>query len=417
MPGDESLRGPGFSSATILASIRSVPEKKFPDAYTRSFLNYRDYVETEYSHSYIESGFAARVFRHEDGFFLHWTLEPKKMNLVARDGRYQAVFSLILRLEDGEGDLVLEKEEEIPLAVTPEQVRQHEWRSFAFQDILPVIPGRYNLFGLLKNKTTQDFTSFNCEVAVPGEKDGFGPSFLYHSREKVPPDQAGSLRAFTFGGNHYLVNSGNEFPAGSEMGAYVQVFGLRSKEMPLDRDASVLVEIRPAERGEAILSSKTRLSEALSEDRAGLDIRPFSLTSLKPGYYSAELSLADSGGKKLFTLKENFVLLAQAPPVLPWVYAKTHRPAPNPEHLFLVGLEYFQTRRYEEAFRAADWALKLKDEERARLLLARILYALGRFKESLAAARPVYEESRQREAAKILAASHAALKDWASALV
>ena len=417
LPGDESLRTPGFSSASLLASIRSVPEKKFSDAYARSFLDYKDYVETEYSHAYVESGFAASVFRHEGGFFLHWTVEPRKMNLVARGDRYQAVYSLILRLEDGQGNLVLEKEEEIPLALTPEQAKQHERRTFAFQDILPVIRGRYRLFGLLKNKTAQEFASFSCEVVVPEENAGFGPLLLYHSREKIGAAESRSLRAFTFSGNHYLVDAANEFPAGGEMGAYIQVYGLKDKDLAVDDEAFLLLEIRPADLEEAVLSLKTTLSEALTEDGTGLDIRPFSLASLKPGYYSAELSLADGDGGKLLTTREDFVLLAQASPVLPWVYAKTHRPTSHPEHLFLLAFEYFQTRQYDQALRAAEEAVKLKEEPRTRLLMARILYALGRFQDSVAAARPLYEESKSREAAKILAASHAALKDSTSALI
>ncbi|MBM3285424.1 MAG: GWxTD domain-containing protein, partial [Candidatus Aminicenantes bacterium] len=212
IPGEASLLAPAFSSASLLASVRSVPEKKFSDAYARSYLSYKDYIETEYSHAFIESDFAARVFWHDGGFFLHWTVEPKKINLVARGERFQAIYRLILRLEDRDGNLVLEKEEEIPLALTADQAKQHSQRSFAFQDILPVIPGHFRLFGLLQNKTAQDFTSFSREIAVPEKAPGFGPLLLYHSRETMPPAESRSLRVFTFGGIHYLVNAMNAFP-------------------------------------------------------------------------------------------------------------------------------------------------------------------------------------------------------------
>ncbi len=417
LPGDQSLQPPEFSSAAILASIRSVPEKKFSDAYARSFLSYKDYIETEYSHTYIESGFMGRVFRHAGGFFLHWTVEPIKMNLVAPGDRFQAVYSLILRLEDREGNLVLEKEEEIPLAVTSEQARQHERWTFAVRDILPVIPGRYKLFGLLKNKTTQDFTSFTSEVVVPEENSGFGPFLLYHSREKMQGDQSRWLRAFTFSGVHYLVNSANEFLAGGEMGTYIQLDGIKDENLEVDRGTSVLLEIHPADQKEVVLSLKKSLFEALTGERSGLDVGPLSLASLKPGYYSAELSLTDNDGKKLFTASVNFALLAQAVPVLPRVYARTHGPWPNAEHLFLLAFEYFQTRQYDQALRAADQAYKLKEEPRIRLLAARILYALGRFKDSVTVTIPLYEEGKSREAAEILAAGYAGLEDWTSALI
>ncbi len=71
--------------------------------------------------------------------------------------------------------MVLEKEEEIPLSITADQARQHSQRTFAFQDILPVIPGRFRLLGLLKNKTAGDFTSFSGDILVPEKRPAFGP--------------------------------------------------------------------------------------------------------------------------------------------------------------------------------------------------------------------------------------------------
>ncbi|MDH7513323.1 MAG: GWxTD domain-containing protein [Clostridiales bacterium] len=415
LPGDQTLQTPAFSSAAVLASIRSVPEKKFSDAYARTYLSYKDYVETEYTHAFIESGFVAKVFGHEGGFFLHWALEPKKMSFADRGERYQAVYGLILRLEDGEGNLVLEKEEEIPLAITPEQYKEHERRAFAFQDILPVVPGRFKLFGLLKNKTAQDFTSFSREIVVPEKAAGFSPLLLYHSREPMPASESRLLRAFTFGGTHYLVNAANEFPPGGVMGAYVQAPGLKGSSSALG--VFVLLEIRQAELEEPAFIQKWSLAETLTGEGTGIDTGPVSLVALKPGYYSAEVSLVGKDGKKILSARENFVLLAKALPVLPWVYARGHSPFPNPDHLFLFASQYFMTRKYDEAFKLADQAFALRDEPRTRLLLAKTLHALGRFQDSLEAAMPLYEGELSREAAKIIAACHASLKNWPTALV
>ncbi len=415
VPGDHSLQTPAFSSAAVLASIRSVPEKKFSDAYARTYLSYKDYVETEYTHAFIESRFAAKIFQHEGGFFLHWTLEPRKMSFADRGERYQAVYGLILRLEDGEGSLVLEKEEEIPLAITPEQYKEHERRAFAFQDILPVIPGRFKLFGLLKNKTAQDFTSFSREIAVPEKEAGFSPLLLYHSRETMPASQSRLLRAFAFGGTHYLVNAANEFPPGGEMGAYVRSRGL--KDSGSTSGVFVLLEIRQADLEEPALIQKRTLAESLTGEGDGIDTGPVSLASLKPGYYSVEVSLVGEDGKKILSARENFVLLAKALPVLPWVYARVHSPSPNPDHLFLLASQYVMTRKYDEALKLAGQAVALRDEPGTRLLLAKTFYALGRFQDSLEAAMPLSEGEQSREASKIIAACHAGLKNWPEALV
>jgi GWxTD domain-containing protein len=417
LPGDQVLQGSAFSSASVIASVRSFPEKKFSDAYARTYLSYKDYVETEYSHDFVESSFVARTFRQGGRFFVHWALEPKKINFADRGSSYQAAFDLVLRLEDNEGNLVLEKEEEIPLSVTPEQYKTHASQLFAFQDILPSIPGRFKLFGLLKNKTAQDFTSFSSVITVPeGAEDlRFGDLILYHSREKMSESQSRMLTAFSFGGNHYLVNTRNDFPVQGEMGAYIQVYNLKNKN--LDPKTFILLEIRSADAEGVALSQRKVLSEALSADGEGLDTGPFSLSSLKPGYYSVELSLGNENNQKLLTAKENIVLLSQPYPVVPWVYAKSHQPFPNSEHLFILSSEYFLTKQYQKAYGLADQALKLKDKPQTRILLAKILYALGRYQDSLAAVIPAYETAKSREAAKVVAADYAGLKDWASALV
>ncbi len=416
IPGEATLLAPSFSSASLLASLRSVPEKKFSDAYARSYLNYKDYIEIEYSHAYIESEFGAKVFWHDGGFFLHWTIEPKKVSLVEREGRFRANYSLILRLEDREGNLVLEKEEEIPLSITAEQARQHSQRTFAIQDILPVIPGHFRLFGLLKNKTTAEFTSFGGDFFVPEKRPAFGPLLLYHSQEKVRGAASPSLQAFTLDGTHYLVSAASEFTAKEELGIYLQASW--PDDTALGPSAALLIEVRPAGQEEPALRQKRNISDLEYIGSYGIDLGGFSLASIKPGYYEIEVALIEDGGKKTFTARENFVLFSRPQAALPWVYARVHGPAHSAEHLSLLASQYFMMKKYEDAVRLAEQAFKSKEEPPTRLLFARCLYGLDRFPEAIETVFPLQEDQRwSREAVKVIAASYAGLKDWAKALL
>jgi len=47
IPGESSYGLGAASSDLIVASIRQVPAKKYSDAYARSYLRYKDYIETE----------------------------------------------------------------------------------------------------------------------------------------------------------------------------------------------------------------------------------------------------------------------------------------------------------------------------------------------------------------------------------
>lgn len=414
LPGEKTLDMASFSSDTIISSVHSLPEKKFSDAYARSYLDYKDFVETEYTHNFVESSFEVKVFKNFNQFFIHWAVEPKKVNFAFYEGKYYASFQLILRIEDIRGNPVLEKEEEIPLRITPEQYREHERQAFSFQDVLPIISGNYRLFFLLKNKTSKDFTSFKTEIFVPQER---GAAFLsnlllYHNRETLRESQRNKLKAFAFGENQYLFNAQNNFLSQNGMGLYCQVYGLKEKA-----DKNLIVDIFSFNADNPVLSLRKSLSEVQSQDGEGIDVNPLSLTSLKPGYYRVEVSILDSKGSEILNERENFILLSRPYQVMPWIYSRLHNPFPDAEQLYTLASQYFMTRNYEVSRTFLEQALKMKDTPQIRILLAKSLFALRRFQDSLTLVFPAYQATQGREAAKVIALNYASLSDWSSALV
>ena len=413
LPGDTTYGSSSFSSDTIIASVRSLAEKKFTDSYARDFLYYKDYIETDYTHDFIDSNSSVKVFRSGGQSYIHWMLEPKKINFADYKGKYYSAFQLVVRVEDKEGNLVLEKDEEIPLEISPEEYKKHERQLFAFQDILPIIPGRFKVFFLLKSKTARDFTSFQTEVLVPQEKSrALSNLILYHSKEALGQDQREKIKAFTFDGFQYVVNAQNNFLPQKEMGLYCQAYNLEEKDT-----MTLLLEIFPMNTETPALTRKIPLREVSAPDGLGIDTGLFSLSDLKPGYYRAQASLLDEEGKKIFTEKENLILFSQAHPYIPWVYSQLHNPLPDPEPLYILASQYFMTRKYEQAKGLLDQAMGKRDESKTRLLLAKTLYALGQFENSLTIILPLYQSTQNREAAKIIAVNYAGLKDWSAALI
>jgi len=413
LPG-ESTGVSSFSSNIIISNAYSLAEKKFSDAYARSFLHYKDHIDVDYTHNFVESSSKVKVFKNGDQFYIHWTLEPKKINFASYQGRYYSTFQLNLRIEDIHGNLILEKEEEIPIQITPEQYKQHERQLFALQDILPIISGNFKLFFLLKSKTAQDFTSFETEVFIPQEQSGpfLSNLILYHSSEEVEEIQKRKLKAFAFGGKQYIINAQNNFLPQKEIGFYCQVYNLEEKSMK-----SVAIEIFPMNVETPVQSYTKSLSEVLTPDGSGLDFGLFSISSIKPGYYRLQVSILDKTEEKLLTERENFILLSQPYPVIPWIYSKMHNPFPGSEQLYTLASQYFMTRKYEHARNLLAQALKMRDEPKTRLLLAKSLYALKQFKDSLTVVFPVYHATQNREAAKTIAVNYAGLEDWYTALV
>jgi len=94
LPEDQSANFSSLSSQTIIAAIKSLPEKKFATAYARNYLSYKDLVEVDYSHNYISSSAVVKVFNQDGLNFIHWSLEPDRINFAENRGIYSAIYEL-----------------------------------------------------------------------------------------------------------------------------------------------------------------------------------------------------------------------------------------------------------------------------------------------------------------------------------
>jgi GWxTD domain-containing protein len=424
IPGERPLTTSSFSSDTLIAGVRSLPEKKYSDTYARSYLDFKDHVETEYSHNFIDCSALVRVFERGGQFFADWTVEPSKMNFDSSGNVYYASYELVLRLERPDGAALLEKTEEIPFRVTPEQFKAHERQRVAFQDVLPVVPGEARLLLLLKNKTARDFMSFQARLSIPAANSApiLGDLLLYHAREEMPAAQKNNIQPFTLDGRRYAFNARNEFLPGEQLGCLTQALRLASDSAaaaaPFQFD---IIEFGAAAAAAAkpkppFFSRRYAARDILNAKSGDVDLGPVPLASIAPGYYQAVLTMLDGAGRPLQVRKENFIVLAQRMPVLPWVFARQHPPFPNPEQLFLLGSQYFLSGDFAKAKEVLDSSAALRDDPRVKLLLGRTLYALRRYAESIAVLVPLYKTHPDRDTGKVLALDHFSLGEWSATL-
>lgn len=414
IPEDSSLMSSSLSSDMLVSKIRSLPEKKFTDSYAADFLKYESHVETDYLDDFIENQFDIKIFKINGQDYLHWTLEPKKINFAEYQGTPYASFQLITRIEDMEENLVLEKDEEIPLKISPKEYERYNRQIFAFQDLIPVLPGQYKLFLLLKNKTTKDFTSTQMTFSVPFQDSDprLSEMLLYQDRERLEESQRNNIKAFSFSGYQYLANAQNICLPEESIGIYAQIDNLKNI-----KENSCLLEIYSTESEKPELSIKKPVSEVLEPDNLGLNFGPVSLSSMRPGYYFAVLSVFDSENHKILEKKVNFVIHSQPQPIIPWVYSKLHQAFPNNEHLYLIALQHYRKGQYREAKQTLEKILMESESFSVKLLLAQTLLARKQYKDSLSVAVPVYEATQSREAAVIIASNYVGLEDWTSALI
>ncbi|MDI6845724.1 MAG: GWxTD domain-containing protein [Candidatus Saccharicenans sp.] len=410
LPEDRQDTFSSLSSQSIIAAIKSLPEKKFSSAYVRNYLSYKDLVEVDYSHNYISSSSLVRVMPEGGHYFVHWSVEPDKISFAEVSGTYSAIFELVVRLEDLKGQPVFSRTEEVPLRLNRQQFETRSRQRLAFQDLFPIIPGEYKLLILLKNKTAKDFTSVEFNLKVPPAEGGeyLSPLVLYHSAGPLKP---GQVKAFSFGTQEYLVSARNEFNPGEKL----QVFCRLLSRKNLSPEARVQLVLRSLDSNTSAESRSWLLEDILSEGSV-LKFEPLELNQVKPGYYRLEVALQD-GNRVLASVKENLIVLSQSVITAPWVFGRMHRSMPSPEFLKILAGQHFLKGNYEEARKILEELLTAAEDAESRLLLARTLFALGDYRNSLEQALKVFESTRNREAAKVIAIDYVRLKDWASARI
>jgi len=174
IPGDADREISSFSSTNLISSIYSVAEKKISDSYARDFLHYKDYVETDYSHSFVESNSQVKILKNANQFYVHWTLEPTQMNFAQDQDRYYASLRLIIMVEDLLGRRILEKEEEIPLSISPEDFIKYDKNFLPFRIFFRFYRGVISSF--FSCKTRPPKTSHRSRQIFPFPKTATIPN-------------------------------------------------------------------------------------------------------------------------------------------------------------------------------------------------------------------------------------------------
>lgn len=412
VPGESPSGSTGaLSSDMLIANLRELPNKKYSDAYARTFAYYKDYVETDYSHNFLESYFLFKIFSQGGQPFLHWSIEPSRINLSQNRDRYYAEFLLVVNISDFNGQPIYEMEETIPISVLEGEAQSLARQMIAFQDLFPITPGQYNLHFFLQNKTAKEFTSFETRLNVPGSSDSrMSDILLYQLGQEFSQGRNRRIKAFSFADRQYVFNSQKTFHSSQELGLFCQFNGI-----PVE-GTTVKIHIANLDSEESGADFSHPLSEVKTADGKGLEVFPIPLKDMKAGYYSLEVRLIDGTDNTLAEQKENFVLSNLGKPPLPRVLSKLHLPFPNPAHQYILASQLFAKHQYQEAAGALESALKEKDSPSARILLGRARFALKKYQPAIDAVLPQYEKSGDRDAGKILAASYAALSDWASSL-
>jgi GWxTD domain-containing protein len=333
-----------LASEQLTQQIGSLPGKMVNARYVDAFLKYKDVIEVEYTANYVPSETAIGVFEAPSGvFFIHYSLEPKRLSILAQGERYRLNFALNGILTDSKGRVVFQYEKNIPLDFRKDQVEEIQKTSLALQDMIPMIPGEYEFSLLAKNTFSKEFMSAEGRVSIPEKPISFqiGSVLLGYKRKTVAAP-AESNKPFAFGPDLISCQAGNVFHPKENLVVFCQVFGLPSG---LAKRGSVKFSV--LDGAKELAASTQPLSPA---DPLNI-LEEIPLKNLPPGYYKIRVSILDEGKKEVASKTQDFVVSALADVPRPWIVSRVMPSSKDPEYDYILGIQSDSAGRPAEAER------------------------------------------------------------------
>lgn len=334
---------PSLASQVLLdVRIPSAPYEKVKTAYADKLLKYKDIIEVEYSANYMDSQTVIAVFQDRSGLsFVHYAIEPRRLSFEEYQGRYHAEIEINGKVSDESGITIFQFDRTVPVDMDAEQIEKIKAKLFSFQDLFPLLPGRYKLDILFKNRVSQEFSTVDADLIVP-EAGQFSISQPILSNKSDPNSKyKGANKAFLLSGIQLVPSPRNDFSPGDKMFVYFQV-----QALPLDLKETGRVLFTILKDQQAVHS----LSRNLSEYPDLPDIyEEFSLNGYVPAHYELAVSIQDASKAERLSATVPFYVSSVAYLPRPWVLSLPQPPSRDPSFANILGRQYLSRKNLMKA--------------------------------------------------------------------
>jgi len=397
------------SDLLIREKIPMTPLRKINSVYAKNFLKFQGQIEVDYADNFIESSSQLNVVRDRSGYyFVHYLIEPRRFSLEEYKGKYYTTIEISGNISDPSGKMITQISRKVPIELSASQMARIKDKLFSFQDMMPVIPGKYRITIFWKNLTTKEFTSMEKDFVIPAaEKLGMSQLLLANRRS----DAAGpaAYKPFRFGNSHLLPSPRNDFLVSDDLTVFLQLSGLTPE---LEKDGSL--EFSLVRREEKVLSVTRPLRDLSSLPDV---IETFPLKGYSAAYYTIRVALLDGVGKEIAAENGDFYITPQASLPRPWVVSVPTSADDFSQFLNELGRQYVQNRDPERALPLLEKAFQ-KDPDNIRFGIdyCQLLLQKKEFAKTKAIALPLVKDKSRFEFAMPLGAACQGLGEYADAI-
>ncbi|MCX6584323.1 MAG: GWxTD domain-containing protein [Candidatus Aminicenantes bacterium] len=338
LEGDDSIgvRPSIASDLLVQKQIPEVPAKAVNDEYAAKLLKYKAYIDVEYSVNYIPNSSLIRVIRgNSDFFFVHYLIEPQKLSLEQYDKDFFANLEINGSALDANDRIVYEFTKTAPIKLQADQVEKIKDKLFSFQDMFPLIEGKYKIYILVRNSVSKEFTSIEKEVVIPAVskimEQPWISELILANTAKRDPKYSNSEKSFLFNGVQLLPSPRNDFIASDTLYVYFQLSGLTPEQLEKGHIIYTLYK-----DDQPIKTTRKNLENYT--DKTGI-LEEFSLAGYTAAYYNLRASVYGNETQSLVMGEESFYISPVGYLPRPWVVSLSS-PADSPDNLNKLGIQY-----------------------------------------------------------------------------
>jgi GWxTD domain-containing protein len=276
---------PPMNVENVIANIEESARKRIDTDYLEGYLRFKDKVSADYSFRFVPSRqYFTVLIGPESTPFVHYSIElqPKDFSLQADEGerKFYTTLEVTVEIRDPNGNLVAISENSPYLELTGSQMLAVAGSPFAYHDDFPLLPGRYKLSLVVRNRATKQFTAAEREMEIvpPPAGPGLGALVLGYKTELTQGPAA--HRAFQVGGEIVYPAIDGTFTAADTLHAFVQTL-----------NAAADSHLRFS-----IWRETERLQERvvpIAAHEGGAVLEAFPLTGLESGSYRMRAELLD----------------------------------------------------------------------------------------------------------------------------
>jgi GWxTD domain-containing protein len=413
IPGESSGYSPSMSSELLITSkIPTAPARKVNTQYAEKMLRYKDMVEMDYTANYIESSKLIAVVRHPaaGNYFVHYLIEPKKLTIEQYNDKFYTTLEIFGNVIDDQNRTVFQFSKTIPVELNEEQMARIKDKLFSFQDMFPLIPGKYKITILLKNTVSREFTSAEGSVEIPEAPPAGLGSPLLANRLVENPSYNGQSKPFLIDNRQLVPSPRNDFLAGDTLFVFFQLLGLSNEikgqgslQFELIKDnASVLTVVKKIADYSGALPNV---------------IEKIPLAAFKAANYTLRVTLLSPQGKPL-DVKENLFYITPMPALpRPWVMSLPQPSITAPQYWNDLGNQYLNLKNLAQARPLLERAYHLSPQNTAFAMdFCRVLVEQKDFQQAKEIALLPYKNQGKNQFLLMLAQTSQALSQYTDAV-